>query len=77
MAKKKKTATKKASAKKPGKGKEMLVVASKVKGFIRGKKMMCSADAVGALSEHVYCMLDKAIARAQANRRSTVRPQDL
>ena len=47
MAKKKKTAAKPA-AKKPGKGKDMLVVTSKVKGFIRGKKMMCSADAVGA-----------------------------
>jgi len=76
MAKKKKTAAKPA-AKKPAKGKEVLVVASKVKGFIRGKKMMCSSDAVSALSDQVYCMLEKAIERAQANRRSTVRPQDL
>jgi len=57
--------------------KESLVVASKVKAYIKSKKMMTSADALGALSDKVYGILDAAIARTQANRRSTVKPQDL
>ena len=57
--------------------KEVLVVASKVKAYIRGKKMMCSADAVAALSDKVYCIIDAGIARTKANKRSTVKPQDL
>ena len=68
---KKKAATKKASAK------EVLVVASKVKAYVKSKKMMTSADAIGALNDKVYALLDAAIARTQANRRSTVKPQDL
>ncbi len=66
---------KKKAAKKAGK-KDVLVVASKVKGYIRGKGCMCSADAVQAISDCVYCCLDHAIERTKANRRSTVRPQD-
>jgi len=69
MAKKK--AAKKASTK------EALVVASKVKAYIKSKGMMTSSDSLGALSDAVYAMLDAAIARTKANRRSTVKPQDL
>jgi hypothetical protein len=68
-------AKKKSAAK--GKGKESLIVASKVKAYIKGKKMMTSADALGALSDKVYCILDSASERTKANRRSTVKPQDL
>jgi len=57
--------------------KESLVVASKVKAYIKSKGMMTSSDAVEALSDKVYGMLDAAIARTQANRRSTVKAQDL
>ncbi len=57
--------------------KEVLVVASKVKAYIRGKKMMCSADAIAALSDKVRCIIDCGIARTKANKRSTVKPQDL
>ncbi len=73
MAKKKakKKAVKKASKK------EVLVVASKVKAYVKSKKMMTSSDAVAALSDEVYAMLDDAIARTKANKRSTVKPQDL
>ena len=73
MAKKKakKKAVKKAATK------EALVVASKVKAYVKGKKMMTSADAVAALSDQVYALLDDAIARTKANKRSTVKPQDL
>lgn len=59
------------------KSKEMLVVASKVKGYIRGKKMMTSADALGALNDKIYCLLDSAMERTKANRRTTVKPQDV
>jgi len=69
MAKKaKKAATKKM---------ESLIVASKVKAYVRSKKMMTSSDALEAISGKIYCMLDKAMERAQANKRSTIKPQDL
>jgi hypothetical protein len=35
------------------------------------------SDALAAISDRVYCMLDKAAERTKANRRSTVKPQDL
>ena len=74
MAKKKK-ATKKAC--KTGKTREVLVVASKVKAYIKGKKMNTSAEALGALSDRVYCMIDEAANRTQANGRKTVKAQDI
>jgi histone H3/H4 len=58
-------------------GKEVLVVASKVKAHIKSKKMMTSSDAIAALSDKVCAMLDDAVERTKANRRSTVKPQDL
>ena len=66
-------------AKKKGKrgGKEMLVVGSKVKAVIKSKGCMTSADALGALNDKVYCLLEGATARTKANKRSTVKPQDL
>jgi len=75
MAKKKKKAKKKTAKRKSGK--DVLVVASKMKAYIRSKKMMCSADAVQAMSDCVYCCLDRAMERTKANRRSTVKAQDL
>jgi hypothetical protein len=56
---------------------EPLVVASKMKAYIRSKGMMTSSDAVEAIHDVVYKILDQAIERTKANRRSTVRPQDL
>ena len=52
-------------------------MASKIKAYIRSKGMMCSADAIQAMSDKVHCCLDMAIERTKANRRSTVKPQDL
>ena len=49
----------------------------RLKAYIKSKKMMTSSEAVGAISDAVYDLLDKAIARTKANRRSTVRAQDL
>jgi histone H3/H4 len=59
------------------KKREPLVVASKVKAFVKDQKMMSSSEMVEALSEHVYNLLEAAVARAKANRRSTVKAQDL
>ena len=59
------------------KKREPLVVASKVKAHIKSNEMLTSSDALETINEKVYELLDDAIARAQANRRSTVKPQDL
>ena len=57
--------------------KEMLVVASKVKAFVKSKGMMTSSDALPALNDKIYCILSTALERTAANRRSTLKPQDL
>jgi hypothetical protein len=59
------------------KQRESLIVASKVKAYVKSKKMMTSSEALGTISDCVYSMLDAAITRAKANRRSTVKAQDL
>jgi len=59
------------------KKKESLIVASKIKAYIKSKKMMTSSDALGAINDKLYSMLDSAVARTKANRRSTVKAQDL
>ncbi len=59
------------------KSREVLVVASKVKGYIKTKNMNTSAEAIGTLSEQVYDMIDAAAARSKANGRKTVKSQDV
>lgn len=56
---------------------EPLVVGSKVRALIRGKGAMMSSELLDALNAAVNCLVEKAIARAQANKRATVKPQDL
>lgn len=80
----KKAAAKKAKAPKAAKpaakktaGNEPLVVTSKMKAFIKSQGMMTSSDAIGSINEKVYAILGAAVLRAQANRRSTIKPQDL
>ena len=76
MAKKKaKKKTKKAAGK--SSKKDVLVVASKIKAYVRSKGFMCSADAILTMSDCVYGCLGKAMTRTEANRRSTVKPQDI
>lgn len=70
-------AKKKASKKSGGGNREVLVVGSKVKEYVRGKQLMASGDLLPAISERVYEMLDRAAERVEANKRSTMRPQDL
>ena len=57
--------------------KEILVVVSKIKEYIKSKKMMTSGDLAAGLSTEVYDLMDKAIKRFKANKRSTVRSDDL
>ncbi len=52
-------------------------MASKVKAYIKSKKMMTSSDALEAISDNVYSVLDAAMTRTKANRRSTVKAQDV
>ncbi len=59
------------------KNREVLVVASKVKEYIKTKKMMSSGDLPEALSEALYDLVDKAVARAKDNGRQTVQPRDV
>ena len=56
---------------------ETLVVGSKVKAYVKSKEMMSSGELIGALSDKVHDLLDAAIARTQANKRSTVKASDL
>ncbi len=56
---------------------ECLVVASKIKAYIKSKNMMTSSEAIEAISAEVHDMLDSAITRSTANRRSTVKAHDL
>ena len=56
---------------------DVLVVGSKVKAYVRGKGAMSSGQLPSALSEELYGILDKAIARAQGNKRTTVQPKDI
>lgn len=64
-------------AKKKKAPKEVLVVSSKVKAFIKSKKCMTSGELIGALNDEVKCILDRACKRAKANKRSTLRARDL
>lgn len=56
---------------------EILVVGSKVKDLISSKGLRSSGELVEALSKHVEDKLMKAIERAKANGRQTIRPEDL
>ena len=72
--KKKRRSKKKASRRKATLN---VVVGSKVKEAIKSYGVRCSGDMVEALNAHVLASIDAAVARCQANKRGTVRPQDL
>jgi hypothetical protein len=56
---------------------EVLVVASKVRGYLKGKGVKMSGELVAALNSKVKMHLDDAASRAKANKRATVKPQDV
>ena len=68
---------KKPAGKKSGKSADNLVVGSKIKVLIKAHNMKCSGDLMDAISATLAETLSKAVARAQANKRSTIRPCDL
>lgn len=71
---------KKAKRKSPARGRKPalnVVVGSKVKEAVKSHGVRCSGDLVEALNGKVLAMLSDAVARCEANRRGTVRPQDL
>ena len=67
----------KKKAKAPSGLTETVIVGSKVRAYIKGKGVMMSGELLGALNSKVGGLLDDAVARAQANKRKTVKPQDL
>lgn len=77
MAKAKKKAKKTVAKKKAAKGREVLVVASKVKDYIKSEGLQSSSEVIPALSERIYDLLDGAMERTKSNGRATVRPYDL
>lgn len=70
MAAKKKTTPKKEP-------REMVLVQSKVKTFVRGYEVNVAGDLADELNEQVHLLLEKAVARCVANGRKTVRGSDL
>ena len=70
-------AKKKGKTTKSKKSKEVLVVASKVKAYVRDRGMNTSGDAISCISEKVYGILDEATTRTLANGRKTLKPQDV
>jgi len=56
---------------------EALVVKSKIKAYAKKKKVRISGDAFKAIDKAIISMIDQAIARAKANRRTTIKPADL
>ncbi len=59
------------------KEKEVLVVASKVRDYVKKSGCNTSGEFIGELSNTVYCAIDKAIDRAQGNNRKTVQAKDV
>jgi len=57
--------------------KEILVVVSKVKEYIKEKGLQTSETAVDSLSDEVRELLDKAVKRAQDNGRQTIKDRDI
>lgn len=58
--------------------KEVLVVASKVKAYIKDKAgMNCSASVIESLSDKVREVCDAAIDNARAGKRKTVQDKDV
>ncbi|MCZ8156558.1 hypothetical protein EHQ58_03130 [Leptospira ognonensis] len=56
--------------------KETLIVASKVKAYIKSKGFMTAGDAIEGLNEEVYRLIDKALERTASNKRTTARSTD-
>ena len=80
VAKKKAAPKKKAAkktAKKSTKKREMLLVGSKTKEALKGKGYNVSSDALEAMNDYVYFLVEQAQKKCTANGRKTIRPYDI
>ncbi len=55
---------------------DLLIVSSKVRAHLKSKGAKMSGDLPEAINKKVMEILDAAAARARANKRTTVKPQD-
>lgn len=63
--------------KKSGGAREVLIVASKVKAYIKSKDLNTASESIEAISERVYELIDAAASRTAGNGRKTLKAQDL
>ncbi len=56
---------------------ELLVVASKVRAYLKEKDAKMSGDLPEAINKKVMAVLDDAVMRSKGNKRTTVKPQDI
>lgn len=56
---------------------DVMVVASKVREYLKSRGVKMSGDLPEALNKVVMMVLDNAASRAKGNKRSTVKPQDV
>jgi len=70
---KEKNMTKKAKKK----DRNVLVVASKIREYVKSNDCNTSGEFISELSNTVYYLIDKAIDRAQGNNRKTIQAKDV
>lgn len=56
---------------------ELLVVASKVRAYLKEKDAKMSGDLPEAINKKIMTVLDDAVMRSKGNKRTTVKPQDI
>ncbi|MHC4267685.1 MAG: hypothetical protein ACYSTS_04405 [Planctomycetota bacterium] len=59
------------------KERDVLVVASKVREYVKSNGCNTSGEFIGELSNTVYDLIDKAINRSQGNNRKTIQAKDV
>lgn len=57
--------------------KEMLLVASKTKDALKGEDFNVSTEAIEALNDYVYWLVEQAQKKCKANGRKTIKPYDI
>jgi len=60
-----------------GMAEEILVVASKVRNYLKSKGVKMSGEMVDGLNKKVKSLLDMAVERTKSNKRSTVKSHDV
>lgn len=55
---------------------QMILVASKTKEYIKSKQCIVSSDALEELNNKVHDLIDAAVKRTKDNKRSTLRAYD-